>query len=98
MKCPEKEDLQHECTAAWNTYEAAVKELGLSASGSGAIWPPIAGYTTAPHPQKALKALGRAIDPETGRLKAPYLSLIALRWEHLKASAALSTHLATHRC
>jgi hypothetical protein len=99
MKCAEKEDLQQKCTAAWNTYETATTELGLSVSGSGAIWPPpITGLPAMPWMVKALKALGQAIDPATGRLRPPYQAVVGLRWEHLKASMALSRHLSTHRC
>ena len=99
MRCAEKEDLQHKCTAAWNTYETTITELGLSASGGGAVWPPPIFWSAMTRQSaKALKAFGSAVDPETGRLQAPYVALIALRWEHLKASMALSRHLSTHRC
>ena len=72
-----------------DTYETAVAELGLGASGSVAV---------IPQSVRALSASGSAIDPETFRFRAPWLALTTLRSEHLKASMALSRHLSTHRC
>jgi hypothetical protein len=90
MKCPDKEDLQNKCTAAWNTYETAMKHAGLSIG-------PRTG-TIMQISIKDLRAVAGLIDPQTRTLREPWRAAIALRWEHLKASAALSTHLSTHRC
>jgi len=38
MKCPEKEELQQKCIAAWNAYAAAASEWGDSPPGIGALF------------------------------------------------------------
>jgi hypothetical protein len=38
------------------------------------------------------------IDPISKVLTASAVGVFRLRWEHLKASHALSEHLCTHRC
>jgi hypothetical protein len=40
MKCQEKEALQTECAAAWESYAAEVAKNGLSVAGSGSVKPP----------------------------------------------------------
>jgi hypothetical protein len=92
MQCPEKENLQRQCSAAWYEYQKAVEKLGL----------PVDGRTGAavPGSLKDLRALKDAglINPETMTLRQPYLAAITLRQDHLSASSALSRHLAAHRC
>jgi hypothetical protein len=92
MRCPEKENLQRQCSAAWYEYEKAVDKLGLPVDGrTGAA---VSGSL------KDLRALSHArlINPETMTLSQRYLAPIALRQDHLSASSALSGHLAAHRC
>jgi len=92
MRCPEKENLQRQCSAAWHEYQKAVEKLGQ----------PVDGTTGAPAPGslKDLRALKDAelINPETMTLRQRYLAPITLRQDHLSASWALSRHLAAHRC
>jgi hypothetical protein len=92
MRCPEKENLQHQCSAAWFEYRKAVEKSG----------PPVNGRTgsAVPGSLKDLRALKDAgpIDPETMTLRQRYLAPITLRHDHLSASWALSRHLAAHRC
>ena len=92
MRCPEKENLQRQCSAAWYEYQKAVEKLGLHVdAGSGAA---------APGSLKDLPALKDAglMNPETMTLSQRYLAPITLRQDHLSASFALSRHLAAHRC
>jgi hypothetical protein len=34
MRCPEKENLQRQCSAAWYEYQKAVEESGLPVDGT----------------------------------------------------------------
>jgi hypothetical protein len=77
MNCPEKETLQRGCAEAWNQYEGAIKELGVTIASQ--------------FPRDVL-AITKMIDPATR------IGAFRLRWEHLRASHALSKHLVTHRC
>jgi hypothetical protein len=77
MSCPEKETLQRGCTEAWELYEAAVKDLGMTIGSQ------------LPHD---VMAITKMIAP-TARV-----GTFRLRWEHARASHALSKHLVTHRC
>jgi hypothetical protein len=92
MQCPEKENLQRQCSAAWYEYQKAVENLGLPVDASTGALVPVS--------LKDLRALKGAglINPETMTLRQPYLAAITLRQDHLSASAALSRHLAAHRC
>jgi hypothetical protein len=96
MKCPEKEDLQHNCTARWNDYIAAINESSLSVDpSSGTIKPPsiselVAIGLEAARPGQAVSG----IDPTKG-IPWPYAAAVRLRGEHLRASMALSNHLIT---
>jgi hypothetical protein len=102
MKCPEKEDLQHKCTARWNDYIAAINESSLSIDpSSGTIKPPsitelVAMGLEAARPGQAVSE----IDPTKGIpwIAKPYAAAVRLRGEHLRASMALSNHLSRHRC
>jgi len=40
MKCQEKEALQTECAAVWESYAVEVAKAGLSVTGSGSVRPP----------------------------------------------------------
>jgi hypothetical protein len=92
MRCPEKENLQRQCSAAWYEYQKAVEKSGL----------PLDGWTgeAATESLKDLRTLKHAglINPETMTLSQRYLAPITLRQDHLSASFALSRHLAAHRC
>ena len=92
MRCPEKENLQRQCSAAWYEYQKAVEKLGLPVDAS-------TGAATAGS-LKDLRALKDAglINPETMTLSQRYHAPITLRQDHLSASFALSRHLAAHRC
>jgi len=63
MKCSEKEDLQHKWITAWNVYETAIKESGLSID--------VRTGTIMPRSIREQKALARLIDPETMTLTQP---------------------------
>ena len=90
MTCPEKESLQHECSASWNAYESAMGSLGLALDPKiGPVWPRLT---------KVLSRVEGLIDSRTGVLKSPYLDAIALLREHQTASRRLSRHLHNHRC
>jgi hypothetical protein len=92
MRCPEKENLQHQCSAAWYEYQKAVEQLGLPVDSRTG--------TAIPGSVNELRALKYAglIDPKTMTMKGPYLAAVTLRQDHLVASSALSRHLAAHRC
>jgi hypothetical protein len=92
MRCPEKENLQRQCSAAWYEYQKAVEKSGLLVDGgTGAAVP------GSPKNLRALKDAG-PINPETMTLRQRYIAPINLRQDHLSASWALSRHLAAHRC
>lgn len=86
--CRKKQELQPECAATWESYEAAVLEAGLPID-------PHSGVLAVPtiyerqHP---------VIDAKTGRMTAAIYAITTLRWKHLRASAALSKHLSGYRC
>jgi hypothetical protein len=89
MKCQEKEALQTECAAAWESYAVEVAKAGLSVTGSGSVRPPSISELVS----------GRlAIDLRAGRFPAAYSTAIRLRGKHLAASLELSKHLSRHRC
>ena len=88
MNCPEKMDLQRQCTTAWDAYVAVLRESGLSVhpKSAGIMAPSIS------------ELLAWKISPAAGTMPESYLSALHLRGEHLKASVALSKHLSRHRC
>jgi hypothetical protein len=88
MDCPEKKDLQRECTTAWVAYVAGLRESGLPIDPRGAA-------LMAP---SISQLLAWKISPAAGTMPESYLSALHLRGEHLKASVALSKHLSRHRC
>jgi hypothetical protein len=92
MRCPEKENLQRQCSAVWNEYQKAVEQLGLPVDSRTG--------TAIPGSVKQLRALKDAglIDPETLTMRRPYRAAVTLRQDHLVASSALSRHFAAHRC
>jgi hypothetical protein len=66
MKCPDKEELQQKCTAAWNTYESMIKDLGL----------PFHPTTGIIMPQSAKDLRKEPIDPKIGLVRQPYLAAV----------------------
>ena len=91
MKCVEKEDLQHKCTAAFNLYESAVKDLGLPFDPTTKMITPRSSKESQPPKRPVL-------DPNTGLLVERYLHFSLLLRDYQKASSALSKHLSAHRC
>jgi hypothetical protein len=87
MKCAVKEDLQQECTARWEAYEAAVTESGLSIDARN-------GMVKA----QSIGELMRLVQPPLQSSGMGVDGLVRLRGEHLKASRELSIHLSRHRC
>ena len=88
MDCPEKKDLQLQCTTAWDVYVAVLRESGL----------PIDSKNPAVMGPSISKLIAWKINPAAGTMPESYLSALHLRGEHLKASVALSKHLWRHRC
>jgi hypothetical protein len=90
MDCPEKQALQSRCTAAWESYEAAVKRAGLGAAGSFPV----------PRSIRDFVEVDLAVDRKTGKLSLSraYSTAIFLRGEYLRTSRELSRHLSSHRC
>lgn len=97
MKCPEKEDLQGKCTAAWNEHEDAVNGFKVYASlilGREPRSIPVPNILTL-LPEPMLISAGYA----SGEVrKESLLSIAILRGKHLAVSQALSKHLSSHRC
>ena len=97
MKCPEKEDLQRKCTAAWNEYENATNQFKAQVSS-------ILGQEqkSIPVPQMLLllpePMLVNAGYASVETKKANLLDIAVLRKKHLAASNALSRHLSSHHC
>ena len=88
MDCPEKKDLQRQCTIAWDAYVAVLQESGL----------PMESKSAAAMAPSISELLAWKISPATGTIPESYLPALHLRGEHLKASVALSKHLSRHRC
>jgi len=87
MRCAEKEELQHNCSAAWDAYASRVKELGLPVDPqSRTVKTPLIGEWF------AWRSAGGLI------LRDTFLEAIRLRGDHLRASRELSAHLSRHRC
>jgi hypothetical protein len=87
MKCPEKEELQRNCTAAWNEYERQVKEaqLGPTLRTASGLW---------------VKVWSKVeVDAQSGQTTiATGLPAMRAASEWRSASEALSRHLVSHRC
>ncbi len=87
MRCAEKEELQHNCSAAWDAYASRVKELGLPVElQRGTVKTPSIGELF------AWRSAGGLMLPDT------LVEAIRLRGDHLRASRELSAHLSRHRC
>jgi hypothetical protein len=88
MDCPEKKDLQRQCSNAWDAYVAVLRESGLSIdpTSAGIMAPSIS------------ELLTWKISPAIGKMPQSCLSALHLRGEHLKASVSLSKHLSRHSC
>jgi hypothetical protein len=97
MKCPEKEDLQQKCSAAWNEYEQTVNEFKERVSSQLGRDPqsvPVPNMLMM-LPEPVLAYVGHAsIEAKKGSL----LDVALLRKKHLAASNALSRHLSSHHC
>ncbi len=85
MKCPEKDSLQHKCTAGWNAYLEAARESGFPIDPAGQLRPP------------AISEMGASLPP-IDLARSVNATALHLRGEHLKASWDLSVHLSKHRC
>lgn len=98
MDCAEKRELQRKCTAAWEAYEEAVRNSGLSfAPGSSVAMPTSLGAMT-----KAISELMPGLSARVRAGESVVLSAASaamrFRWEHLRASRELGRHLTNHRC
>ena len=75
MKCPEKERLQQQCTAAWDLYVTEIAAAGISVDiRSGAPMPPTISLW---------KAQSLNVGRQSGILAAAYRMAIRLRGKHL---------------
>jgi len=87
MRCAEKDELQRNCSAAWDAYATMVKESGLSVDRqSGTVATPSISELVAWRSAGGLS------------LSDTFVEAIRLRGDHLRASQALSAHLSRHRC
>ncbi|SPE40543.1 hypothetical protein SBA3_3780015 [Candidatus Sulfopaludibacter sp. SbA3] len=86
MKCPEKQALQEQCTAAWEAYAAEAARVGLAVNLNGGI----------PLPTPSGLSAKASNLPETWG--DAYTAAMRLRGQHMAASRELSRHLTRHRC
>jgi len=87
MRCAEKEELQRNCSAAWDAYATMVGESGFPVDRqSQTVRPPSISELV------AWRSAGNLSLLDT------FAEAIRLRGDHLRASRALSAHLSQHRC
>ncbi|SRR5579871_594763 len=105
MRCPEKEMLQQNCSAAWDAFEQAMESLGIPLDPQiGPVMSRLmkgfacSGVSVLENTTGSTKGVGGLIDPKTGMGKPPFRDALSLLHEHGKASSLLSRHLHTHRC
>ena len=90
MDCPEREDLQGRCTAAWEAYESEAKKAGLRAENPFPV----------PQSVSELIRVAFHLDPRTGKpaFSPADSTAMFLRLEYLKVLWELSRQLSRHRC
>lgn len=92
MECTEKTELQRACTSAWESCQAHAQEAGIPTGVAGSALD-LAAFHKTSVPIAVFKR-----ETNAAELSAGLKRWVELRGEHMKASRALSRHLALHRC